>query len=349
MSSFVVLILIVLVSAISAQLFGSSPSANARMQPSTLGEQQSLDTSSFHLQRDLSLLHAGPDDEENYDEENYDENILFNDAPMCPVSLSNAFELIRSINNYRLTHQLYAINISRSLMSTACSHQRDLAALPEVITPQCSVHSWSSCCYPADHSNPNCMHRKGLQVTTALHWNLYNVATYELSYEWTGGPTSFSTIRAVDMFVQNAGHKEFLLQEGSWANYSWKAIGATVGDKVAFIWFGTLADPNGDFDQFAVDEHVMELPGCICDQGNSPMWMPPPTLSPAQVQDEKRRQELLATDPWYTIQESSQLDELEKKANSTEASMVKKKKLDDSPCPTSVTRQGRRAAPGSHF
>lgn len=73
------------------------------------------------------------------------------------------------------------------------------------------------------------MHRKALQVTTALKWNIYNVAAYELAYEWAGGP--FSAIRALDMFVANPDHKKFLLQEDTWSDFKWRAIGASVGDR----------------------------------------------------------------------------------------------------------------------
>lgn len=68
-------------------------------------------------------------------------------------SLSDSFDLIRAINNFRITHSLSAINISRSLMSTACAHMRDITASEESINNDCGLHSWSSCCYPSDHSN----------------------------------------------------------------------------------------------------------------------------------------------------------------------------------------------------
>lgn len=202
--------------------------------------------------------------------------------PVCPIVLSKSFELIRAVNNYRLTHGLQAINISRSMMSTGCAHLRDIASKPALLKePSCGIHSWSSCCYPADHSNPTCMHRKALQVTTALNWNPYNVASYELAYEWTGG--EFNAIRAMDMFVGNPAHKEFLLQENSWTSFKWRSIGAAVGEHAAFIWFGTLADPNGDFPQFDADQHAMELPGCVCT--STPItWTPKDLISePANV------------------------------------------------------------------
>jgi hypothetical protein len=197
----------------------------------------------------------------------------------CPVSLSNSFDLIRGINNYRITHGLAAINISRSLMATGCAHSRDVAHSKKAISNECGLHSWSSCCYPIDHSNPNCMHRKALQVTTALKWNIFNVASYELAYEWSGG--AFSPVRALDMFVGNEEHRKFILQEGTWADFKWRSIGASVGQRYAYVLFGAMVDPNGDFDQFHVDEHVMELPGCTC-TGSPVTWSPVPTLSPAE-------------------------------------------------------------------
>src|SRR5689334_15423330 len=68
-------------------------------------------------------------------------------------SLSDSFDLIRAINNFRITHSLQAINISRSLMSTACAHLRDIVSSEASINNDCGLHSWSSCCYPSDHSN----------------------------------------------------------------------------------------------------------------------------------------------------------------------------------------------------
>jgi len=212
-----------------------------------------------------------------------------NSAQICPVSLSDSFDLIRAINNFRITHSLQAINISRSLMSTACAHLRDIVSSEASINNDCGLHSWSSCCYPSDHSNPNCMHRKALQVTTALRWNIYNVAAYELAYEWAGGP--FSAIRALDMFVANPDHKKFLLQEDTWSDFKWRAIGASVGDRYAYIWFGTLVDPNGDFDQTSVEGHVLELPGCAC-TGTPITWKPTPTLSPEQQAQLEQRKKL---------------------------------------------------------
>lgn len=61
--------------------------------------------------------------------------------------------MIRGINNYRISHGLPSINISRSLMSTACAHMRDVTASKKAINLQCGLHSWASCCYPGDHSN----------------------------------------------------------------------------------------------------------------------------------------------------------------------------------------------------
>ncbi|CEP00767.1 unnamed protein product (mitochondrion) [Plasmodiophora brassicae] len=251
-----------------------------------------------------NALTAEPQDDEQLDD-------FEDDAPeeMCPVALSDSYAMIRGINNYRISHGLPSINISRSLMSTACAHMRDVTASKKAINLQCGLHSWASCCYPGDHSNPDCMHRKALQVTTALKWNIYNVAAYELAYEWTGG--QFSAVRALDMFVENAEHRSFILQEDTWADFKWRAIGAAVGHKYAYIWFGTFADPNGDFDQFHVDEHTMELPGCSC-TGRPVTWRPPPTLSPEEKAAREQEQRQAAMPMWYSVQQGP-VEDLETK------------------------------------
>jgi hypothetical protein len=150
------------------------------------------------------------------------------------------------------------------------------------------------------------MHRKALQVTTALRWNIYNVAAYELAYEWAGGP--FSAIRALDMFVANPDHKKFILQEDTWSDFKWRAIGASVGDRYAYIWFGTLVDPNGDFDQTSVEGHVLELPGCAC-TGAPITWKPTPTLSPEQQAQLEQRKKLESIPSLY-LAEAGQDEQL---------------------------------------
>jgi hypothetical protein len=147
------------------------------------------------------------------------------------------------------------------------------------------------------------MHRKALQVTTALKWNIFNVASYELAYEWVGG--TFSPVRAIDMFVANDEHRKFILQEGPWADFMWKSIGASVGHKYAYLWFGALVDPNGDFDQFHVDEHIMELPGCTC-TGELTVWSPPPTLSLTEQALVDAQEKLKSAPMLYDIEQGTE-------------------------------------------
>jgi len=148
-------------------------------------------------------------------------------------------ELYDLIMEYRAENSLPSIPVSRSLTYVAQVHCWDV----ETNSPDegsCNLHSWSSagswsaCCYTSDHSQASCMWDKPKEMTS------YPSNGYEISY-WSSG--SASAQGALNGWKSSSGHNAVIINEGTWKNNDWKAIGIGIYDGYAMVWFGTATDP----------------------------------------------------------------------------------------------------------
>ena len=147
-------------------------------------------------------------------------------------------KLYHTINEYRKTHKLPAIPLSRSLTYVAQQHVHDLAANHPDKQP-CNPHSWSDkgawkgCCYTEDHANASCMWKKPSELTS------YKSNGYEIAC--TG---AYGSVEILKCWQGSKGHNSVILNQASWKKMKWNAIGVGIYKEYAVVWFGDIADPE---------------------------------------------------------------------------------------------------------
>jgi len=151
-------------------------------------------------------------------------------------------ELYNMINEYRKSHNLASIPFSKSLSFVAKSHVRDLF-FNRPDQGKCNVHSWSDkgawkpFCYPPDEKKNNSVWDKPKELTP------YNSKGYEIVY-WENNPVNIDSIlpfwKSIEYF------NSFLVSDGKWEGKRWLAIGVGIYENYASVWFGEIADPEGE-------------------------------------------------------------------------------------------------------
>ena len=153
-------------------------------------------------------------------------------------------ELLRLANQYRQQNGLPAIAVSYWLSSVGQWHVWDLVANNPVVG-NCNLHSWSGArpalwqavCYTPDHAQAQQMWQKPTQLSAGT----YTGTGYEIAAGSTG---SLSPAAALALWQNSPGHNQVILNQGPWANLTWRAIGAGLSNGRAVIWFSDRADPS---------------------------------------------------------------------------------------------------------
>lgn len=152
------------------------------------------------------------------------------------------------INDYRSANGLPRIPLSSKLTAVAIAHVIDLNTYQPHNT--CgeggNLHSWSdhgnwtdkagdggwrACCYPSDHSNPDCMQDKPNEIAN------YSSNGYEIAAAGVSSP-----VDALNLWKTSTLHNDVILNRGAWTNSQWEALGAMYGANYACAWFGTTPD-----------------------------------------------------------------------------------------------------------
>ncbi len=163
-------------------------------------------------------------------------------GPPAPAGCSaDALTLIELLNEYRAENGLGPIPASSSLCTVGDLHVQDLAAEAPHTDPNCNLHSWSNagawsgCCYTADHAAAQCMWDKPRELTDYPGNGYENAA---------GGGGSLGPAEALDLWKGSPGHNAVMLNEGTWANLTWNAVGVGISGGYAVLWFGEESDPT---------------------------------------------------------------------------------------------------------
>lgn len=145
--------------------------------------------------------------------------------------------LCDAINQYRAQNGLGAIPTSAGLGRVARFHVEDLEANQPAAG--CNLHSWSfadprwtGCCYTPDHAQAQCMWDKPREISS------YSSAGYEIS---AGGGGGITPAQAISLWNGSPGHRDVILNAGTWANRTWRGIGCAIEGGHANVWFGELA------------------------------------------------------------------------------------------------------------
>lgn len=149
--------------------------------------------------------------------------------------------LCDAINQYRAEHGLAAVPVSPALTRVARFHVEDLTA-HGTGAAGCNLHSWSvgdprwtGCCYTADHAQAQCMWRKPQEISA------YASSGFEIA---AGGGGGITPTQAVGLWDGSTGHRDVVLNQGTWASHPWAAVGCAIETGYAVVWFGELADPG---------------------------------------------------------------------------------------------------------
>ena len=139
--------------------------------------------------------------------------------------------------SYRKENGLAEIPLSKSLTFVAQTHAKDMEENPA--KGDCNMHSWSdkgkwkACCYDDNHGNAPCMWTKPKELTT------YKGIGFEIAHWSTNGNDAQTAIYS---WKNSPGHNSVMINQGTWKNHEWKAIGIGIFGSYAVIWFGTSED-----------------------------------------------------------------------------------------------------------
>lgn len=144
------------------------------------------------------------------------------------------------IMEYRKENKLPSIPLSENLTFVAQTHARDLMQHYKFdVSNVCNPHSWSSkgkwssCCYTNDHKKASCMWAKPKELTG------YPGNGFEIVYYSSAGANA---AEGLDGWKISPGHNPLLVNSGTWASVTWKAIGIGIYGSYGMVWFGEETD-----------------------------------------------------------------------------------------------------------
>ncbi len=148
------------------------------------------------------------------------------------------YQLYQLINDYRKAFALPEVVLSKSLSYVAIAHVRDLAANFNPDTT-CNMHSWSDqgrwkpICFPSEQSRKNNVHLKAKEIIG------YPSEAYEITY-WSNVENSPRQI--LSFWRENKVSTNLLINQETWEDKTWKAIGIGIEDGYAVVWLGESID-----------------------------------------------------------------------------------------------------------
>ena len=174
--------------------------------------------------------------------------LLFLLAPFQPLAAQEVCltteerKLFDLIMNYRKSKKLPPVPYSAKLTQVAQAHVRDLASYFDYDNRgDCNPHSWSNngdwtpCCYTSDHKQAACMWSKPKEIAG------YESEGYEIAFFSSDGAEAEESLAG---WKSSAGHNPVIINEGTWKEVGWKAIGVGIYDRYAVVWFGVLEDQS---------------------------------------------------------------------------------------------------------
>lgn len=151
---------------------------------------------------------------------------------------SEEYQLYQLINDYRKAFTLPEVALSKSLCYVAITHARDLSANYNADTV-CTMLSWSDkgkwtpICFPSEQSRKNNVRMKAKEIIG------YPSEAYELTY-WSNIKNTPRQI--LNFWRENKPSNEILLNKGAWKTVTWNAMGVSIENGYALVWFGIAVD-----------------------------------------------------------------------------------------------------------
>lgn len=161
--------------------------------------------------------------------------------PETAIVCLNAEEqkLYDLIMEYRTSKKLDRIPVSAKLTRVAQVHAKDLSENYNPDNKNCNIHSWSkkgnwkACCYTPDHKEARCMWNKPREIAG------YESNGFEVSYYSSKGA---SAAQGLAGWKISPGHNAVIVNEGTWKDVKWNAIGIGIYKEYGVVWFGELLD-----------------------------------------------------------------------------------------------------------
>lgn len=145
-------------------------------------------------------------------------------------------KLYNLVNEYRAENGLAPIPASKALTTVANRHVLDLEENIDRVT-----HAWSDAVY--DSNNPD---------TFSSMWNApqrfntgYPGNGYENAHGGSGGYIATAE-SALNSWKNSPLHNDVILNQGTWTDNSWNALGVGIYGGYAVLWFGEEVDPTGN-------------------------------------------------------------------------------------------------------
>ena len=69
----------------------------------------------------------------------------------------------------------------------------------------------------------------------------YESEGYEIAFYSSAGATAAESLEG---WKKSAGHNPVIVNEGTWNQVKWEAVGIGIHGPYAVVWFGQLADPS---------------------------------------------------------------------------------------------------------
>lgn len=161
------------------------------------------------------------------------------ETPFEPQSADVEQQLYELIMQYRQENGLPRIPLSKSLTLVAQTHTKDLVENAPHQSSGCNLHSWSDkgswkpVCYTSDHANAHLMWSKPKELTS-YKGNGYEISAYSSQ--------NISAQQAFELWKSSSGHNAVILNQNIWKNSSWNAIGISIRNGHACVWFGEERD-----------------------------------------------------------------------------------------------------------
>lgn len=151
-------------------------------------------------------------------------------------------KLFDQIMAYRKSKKLPPIPYSTKLTKVAQAHVRDLSAHFDYENRGgCNPHSWSAngtwtpCCYTSDHKQAACMWNKPREIAG------YDSDGFEIAFFSSDGAQAEESLAG---WKSSAGHNPVIVNEGTWKDVEWKAMGVGIYGNYSVVWFGALEDKS---------------------------------------------------------------------------------------------------------
>jgi hypothetical protein len=153
--------------------------------------------------------------------------------------------LVQLVNAYRAQNGKPALPATRWLSTTGQYKVWDRIA-NHAVGGNCNSHSWSGAmpalwqavCYTPDHAQAAQMWAKPRQISL----NVYTGNGFENTAD-SGAP--MTAAQALSQWQSSPAHRDVILNQGSWAGVTFRAMGVGIVGNYAVIWFGDANDPGG--------------------------------------------------------------------------------------------------------